>query len=68
MAAVTRMCGDLEAAEDAVQDAFLLAVAVAGWPATGVPANLRSWLIGWRARWSGCSRSSRRPRDCSPCC
>jgi RNA polymerase sigma-70 factor (ECF subfamily) len=38
------MFGDLEAAEDAVQDACLLAVA--RWPATGVPANPGSWLIG----------------------
>jgi RNA polymerase sigma-70 factor (ECF subfamily) len=38
------MFGDLEAAEDAVQEAC--ALAVARWPATGVPANPRSWLIG----------------------
>jgi len=38
------MFGDLEAAEDAVQEAC--ALAVAKWPATGVPANPRSWLIG----------------------
>ena len=44
MATLTQMFGDLEAAEDAVQDAYLLAVAT--WPATGVPANPGSWLIG----------------------
>ncbi len=44
MATLTRMFGDLEAAEDAVQEACLLAVAT--WPATGVPANPGSWLIG----------------------
>ncbi len=44
VATLTRMFGDLEAAEDAVQDACLLAVAK--WPATGVPANPGSWLIG----------------------
>src|SRR5713101_3347672 len=38
------MFGDLEAAEDAVQDACLLAVAT--WPVAGVPANPGSWLIG----------------------
>src|SRR5215469_1809991 len=38
------MVGDLEAAEDAVQDAC--ALAVSKWPAEGVPANPGSWLIG----------------------
>jgi len=36
--------GDLEVAEDAVQDAC--AAALAQWPAAGTPANPRSWLIG----------------------
>jgi len=36
--------GDLEVAEDAVQDAC--AAALAQWPAAGIPANPRSWLIG----------------------
>ena len=44
MAAVTAQVGDLEAAEDAVQDAC--AAALAQWPAAGIPANPRSWLIG----------------------
>jgi RNA polymerase sigma-70 factor (ECF subfamily) len=44
VATLTGMFGDLEAAEDAVQDACLLAVA--RWPVTGVPANPGSWLIG----------------------
>jgi RNA polymerase sigma-70 factor (ECF subfamily) len=38
------MFGDLDAAEDAVQEAC--ALAVANWPATGVPANPRAWLTG----------------------
>jgi RNA polymerase sigma-70 factor (ECF subfamily) len=38
------MFGDLDAAEDAVQEAC--AVAVANWPAAGVPANPRAWLAG----------------------
>jgi len=44
VAAVTAQVGDLEVAEDAVQDAC--AAALAQWPAAGIPANPRSWLIG----------------------
>jgi RNA polymerase sigma-70 factor (ECF subfamily) len=44
VATLTRMFGDLEAAEDAVQEAC--ALAVEKWPATGVPANPRAWLTG----------------------
>jgi RNA polymerase sigma-70 factor (ECF subfamily) len=46
-AAVANLCrltGDLEAAEDAVQDACV--VALERWPATGVPDNPLGWLIG----------------------
>jgi RNA polymerase sigma-70 factor (ECF subfamily) len=44
VAAVTRLVGDLQAAEDAVQDAC--AAAVAQWPVEGPPANPRAWLVG----------------------
>ena len=44
MATVTRLVGDLDVAEDAVQDAC--ALAVERWPADGTPANPRAWLIG----------------------
>ncbi|HEY2669416.1 MAG TPA: sigma-70 family RNA polymerase sigma factor [Rugosimonospora sp.] len=44
VASVTRLVGDLAAAEDAVQDAVL--VAMAQWPVQGTPANPRAWLIG----------------------
>jgi RNA polymerase sigma-70 factor, ECF subfamily len=44
VAAVTARVGDLEVAEDAVQDACT--AALAQWPADGMPANPRSWLIG----------------------
>jgi RNA polymerase sigma-70 factor (ECF subfamily) len=44
VAAVTAQVGDLEVAEDAVQDAC--AAALAQWPTAGIPANPRSWLIG----------------------
>jgi RNA polymerase sigma-70 factor, ECF subfamily len=53
---VTRLVGDLELAEDAVQEAC--AAALVQWPATGVPANPGAWLVGtarhkaldWRRR------------------
>jgi RNA polymerase sigma-70 factor (ECF subfamily) len=44
VAAVTRLTGDLEAAEDAVQDAC--ALALTKWPAEGVPSSPCGWLIG----------------------
>jgi RNA polymerase sigma-70 factor (ECF subfamily) len=44
VATVARLVGDLEVAEDAVQDACL--AALDQWPAGGTPANPRSWLIG----------------------
>jgi len=44
VATVSRLVGDLELAEDAVQDAC--AVALVQWPAKGVPANPGAWLVG----------------------
>lgn len=44
VAATTRLVGDLEAAEDAVQDACV--VALDRWPSSGVPANPFAWLVG----------------------
>jgi RNA polymerase sigma-70 factor, ECF subfamily len=50
VAAVARLTGDLDLAEDAVQDACALAVerwqAKGEGEARGVPANPRAWLIG----------------------
>jgi RNA polymerase sigma-70 factor (ECF subfamily) len=43
VATVTRLTGDLGAAEDAVQDACV--AALAQWPADGVPANPGGWLV-----------------------
>jgi RNA polymerase sigma-70 factor (ECF subfamily) len=40
---VTRLVGDLEVAEDAVQEAC--AAALVQWPADGFPASPRSWLV-----------------------
>jgi RNA polymerase sigma-70 factor, ECF subfamily len=44
LAAVTRLVGDLEAAEDAVQEAC--AAAVVQWRTGGVPLNPGAWLVG----------------------
>ncbi|GAA3150008.1 RNA polymerase sigma-70 factor (ECF subfamily) [Kribbella aluminosa] len=43
VAVLTRVFGDLEIAEDAVQDAF--AAALEKWPATGVPPSPAGWII-----------------------
>lgn len=43
VASITRRTGDLEIAEDAVQEAC--AAAVAQWPRHGIPPNPRAWLI-----------------------
>ena len=43
MATLIRLVGDFDLAEDALQDAF--AVALARWPACEVPDNPRAWLV-----------------------
>jgi RNA polymerase sigma-70 factor (ECF subfamily) len=43
LATLIRLLGDFDLAEEALQDAF--AAAVARWPADGVPANPRAWLV-----------------------
>ncbi|WP_329003611.1 RNA polymerase sigma factor [Kribbella sp. NBC_00709] len=43
VAVLTRVFGDLEIAEDAVQDAF--AAAVEKWPESGVPPSPAGWII-----------------------
>ena len=42
-ATLVRLLGDFELAEDALQDAFR--IAMEQWPRDGVPANPRAWLI-----------------------
>jgi RNA polymerase sigma-70 factor (ECF subfamily) len=42
VAALIRVLGDFDAAEDAVQEAF--AVALERWPADGIPANPGAWV------------------------
>jgi DNA-directed RNA polymerase specialized sigma24 family protein len=44
VAITARLTGDLDAAEDAVQEAC--ALALVKWPAEGVPGNPRAWLVG----------------------
>jgi RNA polymerase sigma-70 factor (ECF subfamily) len=43
LATVIRLVGDMHVAEEAVQDAF--AVALQQWPAEGSPTNPRAWII-----------------------
>src|SRR4051812_9968891 len=43
LATLIRLLGDFDLAEEALQDAF--AAAVERWPADGMPANPRAWLI-----------------------
>ncbi len=43
LATLIRVLGDFDAAEEALHDAF--AVAVEQWPRDGVPANPRAWLV-----------------------
>jgi len=40
---LVRACGDIDTAEEAVQDAF--AAAVERWPSSGVPPNPAGWII-----------------------
>ena len=43
LATLIRLVGDFDLAEDALQDAF--AVALARWASAGVPVNPRAWLV-----------------------
>ena len=43
LASLIRLLGDFDRAEEALHDAF--AAAVEQWPANGVPANPRAWLV-----------------------
>src|SRR5450631_1365546 len=43
VAAVIRLVGDFDLAEEALHDAF--AAAMEQWPRDGVPANPRAWLV-----------------------
>jgi len=43
LATLIRLVGDFDLAEDALQEAF--AVALAQWPRVGLPSNPRAWLV-----------------------
>src|SRR5829696_4513832 len=43
LATLIRLLGDFDLAEEALQEAF--AAAVERWPAEGLPANPRAWLV-----------------------
>ena len=43
VAVLVRLCGDIDLAQEAVQDAFI--AALERWPATGVPPAPAGWII-----------------------
>ena len=62
VASLTRVFGDISLAEDAVQDAFV--VATDRWPATGIPPNPAGWIITTaRNRAIDTLRRSKRGRE-----
>ena len=60
VATLIRLLGDFDLAEEAMQDAF--ATAVERWPADGVPANPRAWLVS-AGRYRAVDQLRRRPRS-----
>src|SRR3954469_24091831 len=59
LATLIRLLGDFDLAEEAMHEAF--AAALSTWPARGVPANPRPWLIS-TARFKAIDRLRRRAR------
>jgi RNA polymerase sigma-70 factor (ECF subfamily) len=59
LATLIRLLGDFDVAEEALQEAF--AVALEQWPAAGTPANPASWLVS-TARHKAIDRLRRRAR------
>ena len=59
LATLVRLLGDLNLAEEALQDAF--AAAMEQWPRDGIPVNPRSWLIS-TGRFRAIDRLRRRAR------
>src|SRR5690242_9998670 len=59
LATLIRLLGDFELAEEAVHDAF--AAAMEQWPAEGIPANPRAWLVS-AGRFKAIDRIRRRER------
>jgi RNA polymerase sigma-70 factor, ECF subfamily len=58
-ASLVRLLGDLDLAEEALQDAFI--AALEQWPGAGIPANARAWLISV-GRFRAIDRLRRRAR------
>src|SRR5215510_12488938 len=59
LATLIRLLGDFDLAEEAVQEAFV--AALEQWPAEGMPANPRAWLVS-TARHKAVDRLRRRVR------
>ena len=59
VAAVIRLVGDFDLAEESIHDAF--AAALEQWPREGVPASPRAWIVG-AARNKAIDRIRRRGR------
>jgi RNA polymerase sigma-70 factor, ECF subfamily len=59
LATLIRLLGDFDLAEEVVQEAFV--VALEQWPAEGMPANSRAWLVS-TARHKAVDRLRRRIR------
>jgi RNA polymerase sigma-70 factor (ECF subfamily) len=59
VAAVIRLVGDFDFAEEAIHDAF--AAALEQWPREGAPSNPRAWIVG-AARHKAIDRMRRRGR------
>jgi RNA polymerase sigma-70 factor (ECF subfamily) len=59
LATLVRLLGDLDLAEEALQDAFV--AAAEQWPRTGEPANPRAWLVS-AGRFKAIDRLRRRAR------
>ena len=59
LATLTRLLGDLDQAEEALQDAF--EIALARWPIDRIPASPRAWLVS-TGRFKGIDALRRRTR------
>jgi RNA polymerase sigma-70 factor (ECF subfamily) len=59
LATLIRLLGDFDIAEEALHDAFI--AAVEQWPAEGVPANPRAWLVS-TGRFKAIDKIRRRAR------
>ena len=59
LATLIRLLGDFDLAEEALHDAF--AMAVERWPADGIPLNPRAWLVS-TGRFKSIDRLRRRAK------